>query len=88
MYASVYVYIYIYIYIYNVFGRVYLCVHMWGYIYVCVCVSSHFSVYVCILWVKYVCTHIYVYIRTYSRGVMVIIVGNGHGDTSSNPGRD
>ena len=22
------------------------------------------------------------------RGVMVIIVGNGHGDTSSNPGRD
>ena len=21
-------------------------------------------------------------------GVMVIIVGNGHGDTSSNPGRD
>ena len=23
-----------------------------------------------------------------SRGVMVIAVGNGHGDTSSNPGRD
>ena len=22
------------------------------------------------------------------RGAMVIIVGNGHGDTSSNPGRD
>ena len=22
-----------------------------------------------------------------SRGVMVIVVGNGHGDTSSNPGR-
>ncbi len=22
------------------------------------------------------------------RGVMVIIIGNGHGDTSSNPGRD
>ena len=22
------------------------------------------------------------------RGVMVILVGNGHGDTSSNPGRD
>ena len=22
------------------------------------------------------------------RGVMVIIVGNGHGDTSSNPGQD
>ena len=23
-----------------------------------------------------------------ARGVMVVIVGNGHGDTSSNPGRD
>ena len=22
------------------------------------------------------------------RGVMVIVIGNGHGDTSSNPGRD
>ena len=23
-----------------------------------------------------------------ARGIMVIVVGNGHGDTSSNPGRD
>ena len=23
-----------------------------------------------------------------ARGVMVIVVGNGHGETSSNPGRD
>ena len=23
-----------------------------------------------------------------ARGVMVIVVGNGHGDTCSNPGRD
>ena len=23
-----------------------------------------------------------------SRGIMVIVIGNGHGDTSSNPGRD
>ena len=23
-----------------------------------------------------------------ARGVMVIVTGNGHGDTSSNPGRD
>ena len=23
-----------------------------------------------------------------ARGVMVIVVGNGHGNTSSNPGRD
>ena len=27
-------------------------------------------------------------IRIYARGVMVIVVGIGHGDTSSNPGRD
>ena len=26
-------------------------------------------------------------IYTGARGVMVIVVGNGHGDTSSNPGR-
>ena len=25
--------------------------------------------------------------KSYARGVMVIVVGNGHGDTSSNPGR-
>ena len=31
-----------------------------------------------------------VYIKNYrgARGVMAIVVGNGHGDTSSNPGRD
>ena len=34
--------------------------------------------------------HIYIYIYIYggARGVMVIVKGNGHGDTSSNPGRD
>ena len=26
--------------------------------------------------------------KTYGHGVMVIVVGNGHSDTSSNPGRD
>ena len=33
-------------------------------------------------------THTYVNIHGGVRGVMVIVVGNGHGDTSSNPGRD
>ena len=38
-------------------------------------------------------THIYIYIYLYiykggAHGVMVIVLGNGHGDTSSNPGRD
>ena len=31
--------------------------------------------------------YIYIYLGS-AHGVMVIIVGNGHGDTSSNPGRD
>ena len=31
---------------------------------------------------------VYKTIRGGARGVMVIVVGNGHGDTSSNPGRD
>ena len=26
--------------------------------------------------------------NSFARGVIVIVVGNGHGDTSSNPGRD
>ena len=30
----------------------------------------------------------WLYIEIYARGVMVITEGNGHGDTSSNPGRD
>ena len=32
-------------------------------------------------------THIYTHIGG-ARGVMVIVVGNGHGDTSSNPGQE
>ena len=33
-------------------------------------------------------THIYIYIYIGgARGVMVLVVGNGHGDTSSNSGR-
>ena len=30
----------------------------------------------------------FIKIKGGARGVMVIIVGHGHGDTSSNPGRD
>ena len=38
----------------------------------------------------YVYVYIYIYIYIYGsvRGVMVIIIGNGHGDMSSNPGQD
>ena len=42
--------------------------------------------------VSYSSTVVEFWINTYARGgargVMVIVVGNGHGDTSSNPGRD
>ena len=27
-------------------------------------------------------------VKRSARGIMVIVVGNGHGDTSSNPGQD
>ena len=53
----------------------------------CVCVCVCVFVYI---WVKnlparmYVCAYVYINIRD----VIVIVVGNGHGDTSSNPGRD
>ena len=33
-------------------------------------------------------TDYYLYQYVCVRGVVVIVVGNGHGDTSSNPGRD
>ena len=41
----------------------------------------------------FICTNInftplYIYICIHAHGVMVIVGGNGHGDTSSNPGRD
>ena len=32
--------------------------------------------------------HLHMYKCGGARGVMVIVVGNEHGDTSSNPGRD
>ena len=33
-------------------------------------------------------TKVYINIQGGDRGVMVIVVGYGHGNTSSNPGRD
>ena len=42
---------------------------------------------------RYLITHLHlttinIYILGGARGVVVIVVGIGHGDTSSNPGRD
>ena len=42
-------------------------------------------------WLIYHPTKPYLIVIIYwisARGVVVIVVGNGHGDTSSNPGRD
>ena len=36
----------------------------------------------------YIYVYIYIYMKGDRRGVMVIVIGNGHGNTSSNPGRD
>ena len=43
--------------------------------------SENFTVYICVL-------IIYVQLPGGASGVMVIVEGNGHGDTSSNPGQD
>ena len=36
----------------------------------------------------YIWSQLIVMVLGGARGVMVIVVGNGHGDTRSNPGRD
>ena len=50
------------------------------YIYICVCVCV--CVFVCVC----VCVCVHKQDLGGARGVMVILAGNGHGDTSSNPG--
>ena len=50
----------------------------WAYIYIRVCIC------VCVC----VCVCEFLNIYKHTRGVMGIVAGNGHGDTSSNPGRD
>ena len=54
-----------------------LFIYIYIYIYICVCAS------VCSIGLIYI--NIDKYIEG-ARGVMVIVVGNGQGDTSSNPG--
>ena len=51
----------------------------------CVRVCAFTCLYVSLIW-----TYNYAYCSYFGGacGVMVIVVGNGHGDTSSNPGRD
>ena len=52
-------------------------------------VSIHIAnLHKCILALSNLFIYIYKYIYGGARGVMVIIVGNGHGDMSSNPGWD
>ena len=47
--------------------------------------NTKFLAFVCM----YVCVYIYIYIYIGGAcGVMVIVIGNGHSDASSNPGRD
>ena len=58
-------------------------------------ISAKFHLFICQILIIYkhlifycqhfMCTHTYIYIYIYD--VMVIVVGNEHGDTSSNPGR-
>ena len=45
-------------------------------------------IYIKILMNIYIYIYIFIYIIEGAHGVMVIVAGNGYGDTSSNPGRD
>ena len=66
--------IYIYIYIY-----IYISINIYIYILAYIYIYTHTH--------KYTHTHTHIYIYIYN-GLMVIVVGNGHGDTSSNLGQD
>ena len=44
--------------------------------------------YLFFLWIPGISKHLMWSVIGGARGVMVIVVGNGHSDTSSNPGRD
>ena len=51
--------------------------------------KRRYSIHACIFRCGYICMNMYrCNIDGGTRGVMVIVVGNEHGDTSSNPGRD
>ena len=50
------------------------------------CISIYLSISVCKYQSQLV--HIYLSIDVGANGVMVLVGGNGHGDASSNPGRD
>ena len=81
--------------------RVYepVCVCASAFMLVCVCVC--FTVHLCLCAYFYVCVYermyelprcnnacVLVYACVGARGVIVIVVGNEHGDTGSNPGRN
>ena len=75
IYKCMYVSTYIWIYI----GK-YVCMYVYVYIYV----RLYAFIYLWIYLYMYICIHLCLH----ARGVMVIVVGNEHGDTSSNPGWD
>ena len=53
-------------------------------LFICLCVCLPQFVDICMAF----CFSLSIYHNMCARGVMVIVAGNGHGDTSSNPGRD
>ena len=64
-------------------------------IYICVCTHTHMKLEIYLYnTIIHICTYMYysiieIYFWLHgAHGEMVIVVGNGHGDTSSNPGRD
>ena len=71
----------------------YVCMYL--YMYVCMYVSMCVCIYVCMKVCTYACMYLRMYTNMYAcmycggaHGVMVIVAGYGHADTSSNPGPD
>ena len=62
-------------------------IHLFAYVYVSVCMDKCGYLYMGICVYKH--THIHTYICMYACvcGVMIFVIGNEYGDTSSNPGR-
>ena len=67
----------------------YTCMNICMYVCVCVCVCAWEVGHLldCYFLFRLVLWHINHYLGG-AHGVMVIVIGNGHGDMSSNPGRD
>ena len=76
----------------SIYLSIYLCqsIHIYLSLYLShyISIDRYLNLFISINLLIYTCRPVLIYLSIYARGVMVIVVGNRHGDTSSNPGRD